>query len=204
MAALKLIYFDIPGGRAEPARLAFKLGSIEFEDFRFPFSDFPEIRKKTPLNQVPVLEVDGKAVTQSNGICRYAARLANLYPEDVYTALLCDEIMEATEDVTHKLVATFGLEGDALLTARNELVTGPIIRLLRWAESKLSDGGGEFFIENRLTIADLKIVVWVNSLCQGNLDHIPTSLVQDTAPKLMEHRERILNIPEIKKHYQSC
>ena len=58
MPKLKLTYFDFPGGRAEPARLALHLGGIPFEDFRFAPSSFPEVRKTTPLNQVPTLHVD--------------------------------------------------------------------------------------------------------------------------------------------------
>ena len=42
MNKLKLTYFDFPGGRAEPTRLALHIGGVAFEDYRCPFSDFPE------------------------------------------------------------------------------------------------------------------------------------------------------------------
>ena len=73
MYKLKLTYFDIPG-RGEPARLAMHIGGIEFEDFRFPFDQFGEIKETTPLKQVPTLTVDGHQVTQSNGINRFVVR----------------------------------------------------------------------------------------------------------------------------------
>ena len=56
MPRLKLTYFDFAGGRAEPARLAFHIGGIAFEDYRFPGTQFGEVRKSTPFGQVPVLE----------------------------------------------------------------------------------------------------------------------------------------------------
>lgn len=65
MDTLKLTYFDFPGGRAEPARLALHLGGIAFEDHRFPFADFAEVRKTTPLRQVPTLHINGVQVTRA-------------------------------------------------------------------------------------------------------------------------------------------
>ena len=56
MPRLKLTYFDFAGGRAEPARLAFHIGGIAFEDYRFPGTQFGEVRKSTPFGQVPVLK----------------------------------------------------------------------------------------------------------------------------------------------------
>ena len=58
MDKLKLTYFNFPGGRAEPARLALHIGGVKFEDYRFASSDFPEVRKTTPLNQVPTLHIN--------------------------------------------------------------------------------------------------------------------------------------------------
>ncbi len=202
MPKFKLTYFDINGGRAEPIRLALLLGNIDYEDCRFPFSDFATVRENTPLKQVPVFEVDGKQITQSNAISRYIGRLTGLYPTDDFQALLCDEILDAIEDITYKLVATFGMEGDALKTARESLVKGPLTRYLTWAQSKLEEQGGEYFVEQRLTIADLKIFVWVRGLLSGHLDHIPTNLVEETAPLLMQHYQRLMDNELIAQRYQ--
>ena len=201
MHKLKLTYFDFPGGRGEPARLAMHIGGIEFEDFRFSFDQFSEIRETTPLRQVPTLTVDGQQITQSNGINRFVGKLAGLYPDDNLQALLCDEIMDALEDVTHKLVATFGMEGEEQKHAREVLVAGPLTQYLKWIQARLEEQGGQYFIENRLTIADLKVFVWIRSLNSGHLDHISTSLVEEVAPKLNEHFQRIGNTPAIAEHY---
>ena len=94
MNKMTLTYFDIDGGRAEPVRLAMSIAAIDFDDERFPFSEFPAIRERTPLRQVPVLTVNGEKITQSNSILRYVGKLAGLYPADDFSALLCDEILE--------------------------------------------------------------------------------------------------------------
>ena len=82
MPQLKLSYFDFHGGRAEPIRLALAIGGVAFEDHRFGFPEFAEVRKTVPFGQVPVLHVDGVQVTQSDAILRYAGKLAGLYPTD--------------------------------------------------------------------------------------------------------------------------
>lgn len=203
MDKLKLTYFDFPGGRAEPARLALHIGGIPFEDFRFASSAFPEVRKTTPLSQVPTLHVNGVQVTQSDAITRYAGKLAGLYPTDNFQALLCDEILGALEDVNIKLVATFGLTGEALASARTALVTGALPQYLRWLENQLESHGGAYFADNRLTIADLKTFVFVRGLCSGKLDHIPADLVDTVAPKLKAHMQRIGSMPAIAQYYKA-
>lgn len=203
MTTLQLTYFDTNGGRAEPARLALHLGGIAFEDTRFAFPAFPEVRKTTPFGQVPVLHVDGVLVTQSDAITRYVGKLAGLYPTDAYQALLCDEVLGAVEDATIKLVATFGLTGDALQQARTALAEGAITTYLRWLAAQLQAHGGLYFADQRLTIADLKVFVYVNGLMSGRLDHIPTDLVEKVAPALLAHRQRMAEIPAIAQYYAS-
>jgi glutathione S-transferase len=201
MNKLKLTYFDFSGGRAEPARLAMHIGGIPFEDHRFASRDFDEIRKTTPLNQVPTLHVNDAQVTQSDAITRYVGKLAGLYPVDEYQALLCDEVMGALEDINVTIGETFGMEGDALKRARDALVTGPLPRYLRWLQNQLENHGGEYLADNRLTIADLKALVVLRWLSGGILDHIPRDLVASEAPKLVEYMNRIAMLPPIAQYY---
>ena len=201
MTTLKLTYFDFHGGRAEPVRLALHLGGIAFDDHRFAFADFPAVRQAAPLGQVPVLEVDGVAVTQSDAMLRYAGKQADLYPTDAYQAMLCDEVMAAAEDAGNKVGETFGLKGDALKEARQVLVDGPLAKYLGWLQSQLQAHGGVYFADGRLTIADLKVFVFVRSLNSGNLDHVPNDLVEQIAPALNAHGQRVAAHPGIAAYY---
>ncbi len=201
MPQLKLTYFDFHGGRGEPARLALHIGGVPFEDNRFPGSTFAELRKSLPLGQVPVLEVDGVVVTQSDAITRYAGKLAGLYPTDAFQALLCDEVLDAVEDANTKLGTTFGLAGDALKDARTAFITGPLPLYLRWLQTQLQAHGGNYFADARLTIADLKVFVFVRGFNSGNLDHIPTDLVESIAPLLNAHQKRIAQTPAVAQYY---
>ena len=80
MHSIRLTYFDLHGGRGEVARLAMFIGGIDFEDRRVKFDDWPALKPKTPFGGIPVLEVDGEPVAQSNGINRFLGKLADLLP----------------------------------------------------------------------------------------------------------------------------
>ena len=203
MTDYRLTYFDIDGGRGEPIRIAFHAAGIEFYDDRISFPEFMEKRKDMRFTCAPVLYVDGVAVTQSNSMSRYVGKLAGLYPDDALQALYCDEAMDAVEDLLHQIVPTFGLEGDALKEAREKLAEGWMTTFLRGLGELLERGGGEYFADGRLTVADLKVFIQVRSLLSGNLDHIPGDLVARVAPALVEHQERIGADPIVTAYYES-
>ena len=191
MPDYKLTYFDIDGGRAEPIRIAFHAAGIHFEDKRISFAEFGEQRADIRFTAVPVLEMDGAQVTQSNALSRYVGKLAGLYPTDPLQALYCDEVLGAMEDLIHYIVQTFGLEGEALIAARKKLVEGRMTVFLKGMNDLLVRGGGEYFSDNQLTIADLKVFTQTRSLSSGRLDHVPENIVQQIAPALIDHEKRI-------------
>ena len=201
MHKIVLTYFDFDGSRGEVARLTMHLAGIAFEDRRIARKDWPALRDSTPYQSLPILEVDGKVIAQSNTINRYLGKLANLYPEDDWQAALADELMDAVEDISTKIGSTFALDGEAKKEAREALAAGPIPRFLQQFESRLKAGGGEWFVENRLTIADLKCYLFVRWLKSGALDHIPADIVDKHAPLLARHLERVKNHPRIAAYY---
>jgi glutathione S-transferase len=201
MTNYKLTYFDFDGGRAEPLRIAFHAAGIEFEDDRISFPEFGEMKGNWRFNAVPVLEIDGTVVTQSNAMNRYVGKMAGLYPTDDLQALYCDEVMDAIEDLLHYIVQTFFLEGDELKEARKKLVDGRLSVFLKGLDELLVRGGGEYFTDKAMTMADLKTFVQIRSLCAGNLDHVPTDIVQQLAPGLVEHKERIESDPRVIAYY---
>lgn len=200
MTKYKITYFDIDGGRAEPVRIAFHAAGIEFEDNRIAFPEFAEMRGRTRFNSVPVLEIDGAAVTQTNGMCRYVGSLGGLYPKDALQALYCDEALGAVEELLHRLVPTFSLEDDELKVAREALVDGWISTFVR-GFGELLERGGEYFADGKLTVADLKVAYVTQWLNSGQLDHVPMDLVERLAPALNAHAERTMNDPVVKAYY---
>lgn len=202
MPDLKLTYFDFDGGRGEPIRLALSIAGIAFEDNRFPLSDWPSIKPQTPLHQVPVMEIDGITFTQTNTMCRYVGKMTGLYPENNLQAAFCDEAMDALEDILSKIVPTFFIQDEEeKKQARTALADGPIKLLLLRLDSMLADRGGEYFADGRLTIADLRVFLWINNLNSGLLDYVPTDIVDRLAPGLNLHFERVNNDPGVRAYY---
>jgi prostaglandin-H2 D-isomerase / glutathione transferase len=200
MSAPKLIYFDFDGGRGEVARLAFAIGGISFVDDRLSFAAWKDRKPATPFGALPVLEVDGR-VAQSNCINRYVGKLAGLYPADPWQAALCDEAMDAVEDIGARILATFELPAAEKKAQRDALVDGPIPFFVTRLQGRLEEHGGRYFADDRLTVADLKVFVWVHHLRSGSLDHIPRDLVDRVAPRLAEHCERVRSLPEVEAYY---
>lgn len=202
MPKLALTYFDFDGGRGEPARLALSIAGIPFEDRRVTVDAWRSLKTQMPYGALPVLEVDGQVLSQSNAINRYVGKLANLYPADAWQAALCDEVMDAVEDIGQQIVATFPIEDAAQKkAARQRLASGPIPLYLSGLHHQLQQRGNEYFSDGRLTMADLRVYVWIRHLRSGALDHVPADLVDRAAPALVAHAERVSAHPPISAYY---
>lgn len=201
MSTLVLTYFDFDGGRGEPTRLALHIGGVAFEDRRIALAAWPAMRDTTPFQALPTLDVGGTLVTQSNAILRYAGKLAGLYPSDDLSALVCDEILDAVEDIGSRIGRTIDLPAEMKKKAREDLASGPITRHLQQLQAKLQRADGEYFVDNRLTVADLKVFMWIRWLRSGALDHIPKDIVEQLAPRLVAHFERVAAHPKIAAYY---
>ena len=202
MSKLKLTYFDFNGGRGESVRLALSIGGVPFEDRRVVFKDWPALKASMPFAALPVLEIDGKQVAQSNSINRYVGKLCDLYPSDPYQALLCDEAMDAVEEIVAKISATMFIDEDAKKVRREAIAAGPLTLYLARLQAYLKERGGEFFAAERLTMADLVVSLWVRSLRGGHLDYIAADLTDKVAPLLVQHQVRVAQHPAIVAYYQ--
>jgi glutathione S-transferase len=84
---------------------------------------------------------------------------------------------------------------------RESLAAGPLSHSLDHLQRRLVAHGGQYFADSRLTVADLKVFVWIRHLRSGQLDHIPVDLPDRVAPRLVEHYERVKKHPAVKAYY---
>lgn len=52
-----------------------------------------------PYGMLPVLEIDGKPIAQSNAVARYLAREHNLAGKDEWESMLCDVLVDTLGDL---------------------------------------------------------------------------------------------------------
>ena len=156
----------------------------------------------TLLGGLPIIEVDGKQITQSNAINRWAARQAGLLiPDDLWQAAECDEICAMVEHLSVDMGPSYGMKGDEQKRERERLVEGPLPKYVTALSKRLAERGGVWFAAGQFTIADLKVTDLVRSLISGKLDHVPVTLVERISPALVEHRKRVLAEPRVKAYY---
>ena len=84
---------------------------------------------------------------------------------------------------------------------RESLAAGPLSYSLDHLQRRLVAHGGEYFADGRLTVADLKVFVWIRHLKSGQLDHVSIDLPDRVAPQLVEHSERVKKHPAVKAYY---
>lgn len=173
---LKLTYFNFPG-RAWVTRVCLKMGGIAFNDETISFEEFGIARGPNgyspaiPLGQLPILTLpNGKIITQSGAIARYAAKLANLYPTDPEDALVIEEVIEVVVDCTGKIPQDKDPEAKKRL--REEYAAKELPKYLSLLANRLSSSGTPYVVGSSITIADLYIYHMLTGVRKGNYDHV--------------------------------
>ncbi|GMF43171.1 unnamed protein product [Phytophthora fragariaefolia] len=199
---LKLRYFAF-AGRAEAARLAFYVGGVPFQDERLSSEQFAEIKPSLPLGQVPVLEIDGEAMTQTYAILRYAGRLGGLYPmNSPFAALKVDELLHVWCEMGDQVVPSFQeQDADKKKAMRQGLAKATLPRYAALVEARLEQlHKMPLFQSDAVFVHEIAIYTWINSIKQGLLEHIPSSLLNEY--KLLNVAfNKIANHPKVKEWY---
>ena len=138
---------------------------------------------------MPVLEADGKILSQTSAMAVYAAKLAGMHPEDAWDAAKVDECINGCTDVTGTVGKTFGMKDDEKVSARAALIAadGRLTLHLGGLEKICSENGGcSYAVGSTMTVADIAIWRLVGWLSSGVIDGIPGDYVSTTFPHLAE------------------
>jgi len=164
---LTVTYFPAPG-RAYVTRTCLKIAGHAFTDETLTFPEFQANKARFPLGQMPILTLDnGTVVTQSGAHARYAGKIAGLYPTDPEEQLLCDEIYETCNELQGKVPQHPDAEEKKKL--REAFVAEALPKYMNFLASKSK---GNFFVNGKLTIADLMLYTVIKSIRSGQWDHV--------------------------------
>ncbi|KAB1073977.1 glutathione S-transferase family protein [Methylobacterium planeticum] len=171
---MKLYHYAL-SGHAHRARLFLSLVGVPHElvevDMRSGAHKKPEFLALNPFGQVPVLEDDGEAVSDSNAILVYVARKlgrTDWLPEDPRGAAAVQRWLSvAAGEVAYgpaaaRLVTVFGAKFDP------DEVIGRAHTLLGRLDAHLA--GRDWLVGAHPTIADVAIYSYVARAPEGNVD----------------------------------
>jgi glutathione S-transferase len=200
MAEVKIRYFDFAGSRGEELRLALTLAGVPFEDDRIAGADFPAIKPDLPFGALPVVEIVGRGTfSQTNAILRLIGRLHGLHPCDPYEAARHDMLMDAAEELRHRISPSMRMEDPvAKKAAREALAAGFIPHWGRGVEALIGDGpfvGGE-----RPAVVDVKLYMAGRWLGSGVLEDIPTDIL-DGCRRLKRVASEVARLPAVMAWY---
>ncbi|MCP9265636.1 Glutathione S-transferase 1 [Dirofilaria immitis] len=166
-------------GRAEIIRLIFAQAGIPYEDIRIQKEDWPnKYKPRMPFEQVPVLEVDGKMLSQSTAIALYLAKKFDLVGEDDWEFAQVEELFGVASDLITHMVPWFKCE-DAAKKKKlmDEFEIQHLVPTFRRLENILAKSGTGYFV--------------------GKSSLFPNSTAQLTY--LNDFKDRIMKLPNIKK-----
>jgi glutathione S-transferase len=132
---------------------------------------------------VPVLDVDGVRICESNAILRFVGKLAGLYPTDPVLALRVDELLDVMEDISAALKSTFTMPAGEKEEARRKLIAdGGAVHKGFALLARRHDNQTPFFVGGALSVADLKVLGWRYTAATGFYDGIPKDWIETAFP----------------------
>ena len=204
---IKIYYSHTPFWRAEVLRVSLFISNIPFEDVRISREEFINMiktgylpnGKKVPFHQLPVIEVDGEIIGQTGAIARYCGKISNLYSNDNINAAKIDQIIDAATDITNLVSPTIREKDEQKKIEDRLLLKNKLLpRWFRYLENILSESTSDWFVENKMTIADIAMWRLLGWLISGIIDGIPTTIV-DSYPKLKNIHTNVHHHPKVQK-----
>ena len=204
---IKIYYSHTPFWRAEVLRVSLFISNTPFEDVRISREEFINMiktgylpnGKKVPFHQLPVIEVDSEIIGQTGAIARYCGKISNLYSNDNINAAKIDQIIDAATDITNLVSPTIREKDEQKKIEDRLLLKNKLLpRWFRYLENILSESTSDWFVENKMTIADIAMWRLLGWLISGIIDGIPTTIV-DSYPKLKNIHTNVHQHPKVQE-----
>ena len=159
-SSIQLVYFNIRA-RAEPARLLLAYAGMEYQDARVeqPWLNmanrkhWDSIKTELAFQQLPVLFWNGEQIAQSLAVTRFIAKQLGLAGKDNL-----EDVIQARIDVLHETDEKM----KAVMSETYKTKTVP--NILLQLENRLVLRGGQFFVGNALSWADIQAFYFCSEL----------------------------------------
>ncbi|KAG5668485.1 hypothetical protein PVAND_016424 [Polypedilum vanderplanki] len=159
MVVYKLHYFNLTG-LGEPIRFLFHYGGIDFEDVRYEMNEWVDLKKKFPLGQLPVLEIDDKEHVQSMAICRYLAKQVGLAGDSDLENMEIDAVVDTFNDIRLKISTVMWEQNQEVKKEKQKILHEQQIPFYFKKLDEYAEANNGHFACKKLTWADLYIASW--------------------------------------------
>mmetsp|Transcript_1728 Transcript_1728/g.2625 ORF Transcript_1728/g.2625 Transcript_1728/m.2625 type:complete len:224 (-) Transcript_1728:122-793(-) len=205
-ANITLHYWDFPFWRGECIRMALFYGEVSFHDERHNNPLELHNQGKLSFGDMPILEVDGKILSQTHAIANYVSDLAGIKPQTPWMIAKVDEIICGCQDVTANLHSSMNIIANAT-DAR--FLQDFIVKLLDPEDGKMhllmngiekiiqENGTSAHAVGDSMTIADFAIWRLVNSIGRPPFKDIPEQWVSATFPGIVGVVETVETDPKV-------
>ena len=192
---MKVHYFN-GYGRGEAIRMALSHAKAPFENVFYGFGeDLAKLKASGNLEfgQVPVLEVDGKFLSQSIAILRYVGIKYGYYPTDnAEVSWAIDSTVDSLVDVMNAFYkAAFADEASKPELFKTYFGTTLPAWLTAINKRLLANSSKHFIVGDKITIADFAIAGFIYSLYLNDL-----SQAKDTVTAI------VANFPELDTYFR--
>merc|ERR1712133_237931 len=158
-------------------------------DTRIPYPpdvQWTRMKPKMDFGQLPILNWDGVELAQSVACARFIAREVGLAGKTSMEQAQADEIVDVIQDLINAWVKLYFAKDEEGLKKFNEVTLQTALEQL---EKRLVGRGGQYFVGNNLTWADIIVFMYLGDLPKE---------AYEKYPKLTNLYERVGAIPNIK------
>jgi glutathione S-transferase len=182
-------------GRAEVIRLIFAEADVPYEDIRIDREEWQKMKASTPFGQLPILEVDGKVLAQTQAIATYLAQKFGLNGADDWEAAKIQELYCGVNDFSTWIYPWFmEKDNDKKEQLRSKMTEEHVVPFLDNYQKFFEQNGTGFFVGSKITQIDL-LMLCAFGLIRSLL--APEKFKQ--YPKFEEFYNRLYQMPNIKK-----
>lgn len=177
---ITLHYFDIYG-RAEVIRMVLQYLRLSFSDHRFGAEEWVQLKSSFEFQDCPMLEIDGKRLSETRAILRYLCMTNGLYPSKLEDIYWCESLCDFVDDICLPLIDAARTSDIVMMQkAKNALP-----ERLQMVEKRLlrNQEGKAYFIGSTVTIADFMVfnLLWDHCLSPDRREDLEAQV-----PKLLK------------------
>ena len=201
----EVIYFEAPG-YAEPTRLCLELSGKPWKNTIVDWDGYQKLKEagELPWGFLPVLKTSQGTIAESGAMMRYAASLAGLDSDDLYTQGKINEIIEVIDGWRAHFTPTFYIDDLEERCAARQALFEPGAKMdagLKDLQTLFENSPTGWIAGTEgMSLADVKAFLNTFMMFSGQFDGIDKGMIQ-AYPLLLEYHKKVSNHPSVKSYY---